>query len=156
MSEETDTTTEEQPEAAANAQEQEQQEDAPEAFDAARAQEKIRKLNSEAKNLRERAKDAEELKKSDEAKTEQVRTLEAENLRLRMAIKTGLPETLANRLQGGTEEELLKDAEELLDLLGGKKPPTDQPRERLRGGGDPTQGSDPTLSADFAERMFKN
>jgi hypothetical protein len=127
-----------------------------EQFDAERAREKLRRINSENRNLRERAKKAEEAAKDGAEKGERLTALEAENLRLRVAVKHGLPENLAKRLSGGTEEEMLADAEELLELLGGKKPPTNQPRERLRGGGDPTAAADETADLDkFAEAIFR-
>lgn len=126
-------------------------------FDAAAATAKIRKANQEAKNLRDRAKNAEQEAAANKEGAEKVPALEAEIMRLRIALKHGLPENLAKRLSGDTEEELLADAEELLSMFpGGKQPPTQQPRERLRGGGDPTgQQSDPTVdSRKFAESIF--
>lgn len=128
-----------------------------EPFDADRAREKIRKANSEAVALRKRAKEAEEKATANADAGEKVTALEAEILRMRVALKHGLPESLAKRLTGTTEEELLADAEELLNLFGGKKPPTQQPKESLRGGGDPTREADPTADVDkFAESIFKN
>lgn len=127
-----------------------------EQFDADKAREKLRKINSENRNLRERAKKAEDAAKNSAETGERLTALEAENLRLRVAVKHGLPENLAKRLSGGTEEEMLADAEELLELLGGRKPPTNQPRERLRGGGDPTAATDETADLDkFAEAIFR-
>lgn len=136
--------------------ENEAPEDDREAFDADKARERLRKLNSEAKNLRERAKKAEETAKQNADSSEKVTALEAELLRYRVAVKHGLPENLAKRLTGTTEEELLADAEDLLELIGGKKPPTQQPKERLRGGGDPTQAGDDTEDLDkFAAGIFR-
>ena len=127
-----------------------------ETFDAEKAREKLRKVNSENRNLRERAKKAEQKAQETAGNGEKLTALEAENLRLRVAVKHGLPENLAKRLSGSTEEELLADAEELLDLMGGKKPPTNQPKEKLRGGGDPTQAVDESQDVDkFAEEMFR-
>lgn len=128
-----------------------------EAFDAERAREKIRKLNSESKNLRKRTAEAEAKAKDADGKDERLTALEAENLRLRVGVKHGLPEALIKRLSGTTEEEILQDAEELMDLFGSKKPPTNQPRPKLRGGGDPTQEPDDTGDLDkFAEKVFRN
>lgn len=129
-----------------------------EAFDADKAREKIRKANSEARNLRKRAADAEAKAKEAGENGEKVTALEAENLKLRVALKHGLPENIAKRLQGTTEEELLEDAEELMGAFETRKPPTNQPREKLRGGGNPTVepsliDSDPDK---FAERIFKD
>ena len=127
-------------------------------FDAAKAQEKIRKINSEARNLRKRATDAEAIAESAKGSVERVTALEAENMRLRIGVKHGLPEALVKRLTGTTEEEILQDAEELMDLFGGKKPPTNQPKEKLRGGGDPTQPQTEDIDDvdKFAERIFRN
>ena len=126
-------------------------------FDAEKAREKIRKINSEARKLRERTKAAEEKAKGSEEKDSRLTALEAENLRLRVGVKHGLPEALIKRLSGGTEEEILKDAEELMELFGSKKPPTNRPKESLRGGTDPTESADELGDLDkFAEKMFRN
>lgn len=125
-------------------------------FDADKARDKIRKLNSEAKNLRERAKKADEAEKNATDAAQENSTLKAENLRLKVAIKAQLPAEIAERLRGDTEDELLEDAEKLLTLVGGKRPPSDQPREQLRGGGDPTAPVEETDPDKIAERMFRN
>jgi hypothetical protein len=125
-------------------------------FNADKAREKIRKINSENKNLRERATKAEQQAKENADNGERLTALEAENLRLRIGVKHGLPESLVKRLSGSTEEELLQDAEELMELFKGKSVPTNQPKERLRGGGDPTQEADPTADLDkFAAEAFR-
>lgn len=129
-------------------------------FDAAAAAERIRKKNRENANLRKRAKDAEASAAANKDAAEKTPALEAENLRLRVALKYGLPENLAKRLTGTTEEELLEDAQELLELTGTKRktPPTDQPKQRLRGGGDPTETpvDETTNSQKFAASIFDN
>lgn len=112
--------------------------DEQEPFDTDRALEKIKKLNSEARSLRERAKAAEKAAEESGGVAERVPELEAENLRLRVALTHGLPVELAGRLKGGTEEELLADAETLLSLFETKRAPTNRPQDILRGGGDPT------------------
>jgi hypothetical protein len=135
--------------------EQESEQEAP-SFDADKAREKIRKLNSESKNLRERAVKAEQRAKENAGNGERLTALEAENLRLRIGVKHGLPESLVKRLSGSTEEELLQDAEELMELFKGKTVPSNQPKERLRGGGDPTAEADPTADLDkFAAEAFR-
>ncbi|MPZ13766.1 MAG: hypothetical protein GEU73_04980 [Chloroflexi bacterium] len=131
-----------------------------EILDLPRAKEKIAKANSEAANLRKRLKEAEaaegrlkeieDAKKSDlEKAAEKTKSLEdkatkaeTDLLRLRVALRKGLTETQAKRLIGSTEEELEADADELLESFkpssdGGKGGPNR--RERLKGGGDPTE-----------------
>lgn len=126
-------------------------------FDAEKAREKIRKINSEARQLRERTKVAEEKAKGSEEKDSRLTALEAENLRLRVGVKHGLPEALIKRLSGATEEEILKDAEELMELFGSKKPPTNRPKENLRGGIDPTENAEDIGDLDkFSEKIFRN
>ena len=129
-------------------------------LDTDKSLEKIRKLNSEAAALRKRAKEAEEKAKSAEGSTERVTALESENMRLRVAVKLNgaLPQDLIERLRGDTEEEMIEDAEKLLAHFEGKKPPTNQPQVKLRGGGNPAVetsliDSDPDK---FAENIFKN
>ena len=77
----------------------------------------IKKKNSEARNLRERAKKA-------EAELEQVSDYKAmyeaevaKNLRMKVAHEFNLPAELAARLQGDSEEELTADAEKLMSLF---------------------------------------
>lgn len=154
---ETEETEVEAPEVATEEAEETETEEVEETFDAAKSLEKIRKLNSEAAGLRKRAKDAESKAKDASDKGERVTALEAENLRLRIGVKHGLPESLVKRLSGATEEEMLQDAEELMKLFGSKAPPTNQSKVKLRGGGDPTQEPDGLDDPDkFAERMFRN
>lgn len=109
-------------------------------FDRGRAEEKIRKANAEAANLRKRlkeleplaakAKDLEDATKSDieratgeaAAATSRADKAEGELLRLRVAIRKGLTETQAKRLIGTSEEELEADADDLLASFSPKKP----------------------------------
>lgn len=106
-------------------------EDEPDApFDKERALRKIQKLNSEHKNLRARAQEAEsKAKGSDElARTNQEQA--SKILRLEVALKHGLPANLVGRLNGSTEEELLADAEELMGLFVAKEPPSQAPKRK--------------------------
>lgn len=106
-------------------------------FDANKALEKIKKLNSEAKNLRSAKKAAEDKAAAAGDAADRVQTLEAENLRLRVGARNGLPDELIDRLKGDTEEEILKDAEALLELITPKGAPSHRPKPSLRGGGEP-------------------
>lgn len=152
-----ETITDEAQEAEVEATEAEDTDAEESGFDPEKAREKIRKINSENRNLRKRAADAEAKAKDADGKDERLTALEAENLRLRVGVKHGLPEALIKRLSGTTEEEILQDAEEIMELFGSKKPPTQQPREKLRGGGDPTAQPDDMADLDkFAEKMFRN
>jgi hypothetical protein len=125
-------------------------------FDPSKALEKIRKLNSEAANLRKRVKDAEGKAAGTDEKETRIKALEAENLRIRIGARHGLPDTLIDRLKGDTEDEILADAEKLLELVSSsKRPPTAKPAERLRGGGDPTTEPEETDISKIGERMFR-
>ena len=93
-------------------------------FDPARAMDKIRKANSEARAQRDRAKAAEDAKAAAEDKVkvaeqaaQRVPDLEAKLLRAEVALELGLPAALAKRLLGATREELLADAEELMSTV---------------------------------------
>jgi hypothetical protein len=125
-------------------------------FDPEKAREKIRKINSENRTLRERAKKAETKAQEAEGKGEQLTKLEAENMRLRIAVKHGLPESLVKRLSGTTEEEILQDAEELMELVGGRKPPTQQSKEKLRTPGSQTSSAGEIDYDKLAERALRN
>lgn len=129
-------------------------EDAP--FDSARALAKIRKLNSENKNLRDAKKAAEGKAAGNDEKDTRIQALEAENLRIRIGARHGLPDELIDRLRGSTEDEILADAEKLLALVSvPKAPPTRQPREALRGGGNPSAPTEETDVSKIGERMFR-
>ena len=113
------------------------EDDRDEAWDPERARRKIAKVNSENRTLRERATKA----------ASSVDELSAANLRLEVGYELGLPLAIAKRLQGSTREEMLTDAETLVDLVAGKRPPaTQRPAERLRGGGEPDEAPEPDLS----------
>lgn len=156
-------TTEEQQPAEAEEQTTEPQEGAEgeqpgdgDRFDPDKALEKIRKLNSENKNLRESKKAAEQKAAGADELTTRVKALEAENLRIRIGAKHGLPEELINRLQGDTEEEILADAEKLLDLVSVRKaPPSRRPTENLRGGTEPATEPEERDLDKLASRMFR-
>lgn len=135
--------------------EETEEESEEETVDVEKVRDKLRKLNSEARKLRERTKSAEDKAKDAEGKDTRITTLEAENLRLRVGVKHGLPEALIKRLSGTTEEEILKDAEELMELFGSKKPPTNRPSEKLRGGGDPTNEPEERDLDKLAQDIFR-
>lgn len=145
-------TTEQEPQEGA---EQDDSKDEGGDFDATKALEKIRKLNSENKNLREAKKVAEEKAAGSDEKDKRVLALEAEVRRVRIGAKHGLPEELIDRLRGDTEEEILADAETLLALVARRTPPTGKPTEHLRGGGGQPAEPDETDPDKIAERMFR-
>lgn len=122
-------------------------------FDAARALEKIRKLNSENKNLREAKKAAEEKAASTDEKDQRIKALEANLLRVRIGGRYGLPDELIDRLKGDTEEEVLQDAERLLAVVTGRKVPTPRPQEALRGGTEPNVEVEETDPRKLAARI---
>lgn len=96
------------------------------AWDPKRALAKIAKVNREAQAQRERAKTAEARAKEAEDKLtpaqQRIAALEAENLRIRLAHEWGLPDELADRLQGSTKEELAEDAARLMQVLTAAQP----------------------------------
>lgn len=110
-------------------------------FDAKRARRTIDRLRRERNAARKKA--AEGTENSPESKA-----LKAENMRLKVALSTGLDADLADRLRGDTEDELLEDAQKLLDRFypENKKPEPRQPKPAPRGGARP--GADPELTAD--------
>lgn len=75
-----------------------------------------------------------------------------ENLRLRVALRTGLDEDLADRLRGKTEDELVADAEKLIERLSPSKKLDDRtPRPKLRGGTKPDK--EPELSSEDVVKL---
>lgn len=124
-------------------------------FDPDKAAGRIRKLQSEAKNLRERAKAAEEKVSDVETLQRTTADLTAENLRLKVGYSLGLPLALAERLRGSTEEELIADADELVKIAGARPQVTRKPVEALRGGGAPEQEPEERDLDKIGSRMFR-
>ena len=96
-------------------------------WDRERALSKIRKTNAENKRLRERSKKAEEESKKLPDLEARNRELESRLLRMEVAAELGIPKSIADRLNGGTREEVLADAEELLALIGPAAPKQRKP-----------------------------
>lgn len=110
-------------------------------FDPKRARRTIDRLRGELK--------AEKAKKTAPKDTAESKRLGQENLRLRVALKAGLDDDLADRLRGETEDELLADAQKLLDRFypeEKEKAKPRQPQTRLKGGAKPNE--EPELTAD--------
>lgn len=127
-----------------------------ETFDPARALKKLRKQNREIAALRARTKEAEEKVTTTEAdKDKEISALQSELLKERIGRKTGLPEEIVTRLQGDTEEEMLKDAESFLELFQTSSPPSSRPKEKLRGGSKPDSEPEEIDVDRIAERMFR-
>jgi hypothetical protein len=111
----------------------------------------VEKLNREKKDL--------------EDKLAKAGTDSAEVLRLRVALAKGLTEAQAKRLLGSTEEELSKDADELVASFGGngKKDESDEsddgdvsrkPRGRHNPGDpDPSAGAELVVNADALAKI---
>ena len=102
-----------------------------ESWDADRARAKIAKANAEAKALRERAKTAEQKAASAEDTARENADLKAQLLRAQVALEVGLPPALASRLQGGTREEIVADADALIKLVAPKAPGSRKPSNRV-------------------------
>lgn len=124
------------------------------AWDPQRAKEKIRKLNQEIQSTK--AKLAEAPKADDvAAKDKRITDLEAATLRYEIALDLGLPKEIASRLQGKDRDEMVADAEKLMELIAPTKGPASQrPAEHLRGGGQPGREPEETDLKKLGERMF--
>lgn len=132
-------------------------EDKDEAWDPERARRKIGKVNSENKALRERVTKAEEKVAGVDELTTENGGLKATVLQLEVGYELGLPLAIAKRLQGSNREEMLADAEALVELVApAKKPATRRPAENLRGGGAPEEATEETDVVKIGARMFKN
>lgn len=157
---EQDTITEDAPEATADETAADQT-DAPEAeetdaqWDPERAKRKIAKLNSEAANLRKRLNEAPKAEDA-AAKDKRITDLESATLRYEIALDLGLPKEIAARLQGADRDEMVADAEKLLELLApAKRPATRKPTEALRGGLEPDSEPEETDLSKLGARMFR-
>jgi signal recognition particle GTPase len=158
MSDEDTTQETEAPEAEEQATETEtdapEAEDKDEQWDPERAKRKIAKLNSEAANLRKRLNEAPKAEDA-AAKDKRITDLESAALRYEVALDLGLPKEIASRLQGKDRDEMVADAEKLLELLApAKRPATRKPTEALRGGLDSDTEPEETDLKKLGERMF--
>lgn len=118
---------------------------------------KLKKIEDEGKSETERLTAAQQTaeRERDEARNEA--------LRMRVGVRKGLTETQAKRLVGANEDELEKDADELVATFAPKKEENGErkqppPRERLRSGSQPAaeQAEDPKKIAEsiLKERVF--
>lgn len=113
-------------------------------WDQDRAMRKIRKINAENRQLRERAKKAEDDKqKSTSDLTRENADLKARLVRTEVAAELGLPASLAGRLQGTTRDEVVADAEELLKALGPRAPRQQNPKNSFGEGHGKKGGAGP-------------
>lgn len=140
-------------------QEDESDDEADGDFDRERVLRKIKKINSENRNLRQREKDAEERAKQAEDKSEQVQALEASNARYEALADNGLPLKLAKWISATEPDQILEQAEELLSLGAADRqaPPTDAPREKSsRVRNQAAQGDEIGNLDDFAKSIYSN
>ena len=138
-----------------DAEQESPEDDRDAAWDPERAKRKISKVNSENRALRERATAAEQKAASVDDLTKENGGLKATVLQLEVGYELGLPLAIAKRLQGSTREEMLADAEALVDLVAPtRKPATRKPTETLRGGLEPDQEPEETDTKKLGERMF--
>lgn len=129
-------------------------------FDPDRARRTIEKLRAEKKDAAEKARkaaeEAEQAKKGAGESSGRIAELEKALLRERVGRRLGLPDALVDRLKGSTEDEIVADAEQLVDLVSSPKATARKPVEKLRpGGGDPDSEPEETDTRKLAERMFR-
>jgi len=122
-----------------------------------------RKHEASAKSNADKAREFDRLSESQKSEQERLNervaaaeraAAEAETkaLRYEVAAERGLTAAQAKRLTGATREEMLADADDLLESFGGagKRPPSQKPTENLRGGGDPDDEPEETDPAKLA------
>lgn len=105
-------------------------EEKPRAEIPAEVEKALKKANKEAESLRLKLKEIEDKDKSEveklreelEAAKRDADTARKDALRLKVGTAKGLPEKVAARLQGDTEEEMAADADSLLEELKPGKP----------------------------------
>jgi hypothetical protein len=150
-------TEEQQQNTDATTEQESPEDDSNQAWDPERAMRKISKVNSENKALRDRATKAEEKAKSADDLTKENGGLKATVLQLEVGYELGLPMAIAKRLQGSTREEMLADAEALVELVSPakKQPATRRPTEALRGGLEPDKEPEETDLSKLGARMFR-
>lgn len=114
---------------------------------------KVKQFEDSTKSEQEKAAEAAQ------AAQQQAEAATREAARLRIALKKGLTETQAKRLVGDTEEDLEKDADDLLssfkddDSSGDDDGARRTPKPRLRPGAAPSAEPDETDPAKLAEQV---
>lgn len=142
----------------------------PGAEDIAALKAALKKANDEAAASRHKLKEIEDRDKSEGEKLadrvasaeKRAADAEARALRLEVAAAKGLTAGQAKRLAGATREELEADADELLADFApaprgeeDKPTPGSRPKERLRGGGDPTEEPEETDPRKLAAQVSR-
>lgn len=107
---------------------------------------RIKSLEGELSTLRAE-KEAQEKTLAERNQT--IRAYESRSVKQRIAREVGLPIELAERLQGETEEDYRKDAEQLIGAVGSTRRAQPLATQEVRGG---TDGSKAALRA-LAERL---
>lgn len=128
-------------------------------FDREKVLNKVRKLNSENRNLRKAKKEAEEKASKAGEDSERVQALEAVNTRYETLAEHDLPLKIAKWISATDPEGILEQAEELLSLgdRGRKGPPSDTPKERINSSRVSAQQVDEIGDLDdFAEQIYKD
>jgi hypothetical protein len=127
------------------------------------AEKALADLQSQLKQLQDKDKSEADKLRDDVARLTKERDDHATKaLRLEVATAKGLTAAMAKRLAGSTREELESDADELLaDFApagggdGDKPTPGSRPKERLRGGGDPTEEPEETDPRKLAAQISR-
>lgn len=126
-------------------------------WDPEKAKRLIGNLREDKRKQQERAAAAEKKAASVDDLTRERDTLATHNLRLQVALDLGLPREIATRLQGKDRDEMVADAEQLLELLApAKRPATRRPAEALRTAAAPDNEPEVTDPNKIAARMFRN
>lgn len=139
-------------------QDQDDQDDEQE-FDRDSILDKLRKKNSENRNLRRAKKEAEEKAEKAGKDSERVQVLEAVNTRYETLAENDLPLKLAKWIDATDAEGILEQAEEILSLgdSGVTPPPTDTPKERVKKNRKVVAPVDEIGDLDeFAAKIYKN
>lgn len=143
----------------AEVDEQDHDEEDDQGFDRERVLNKLRKLNSENRNLRKAKKEAEAKAEQAGADSERVQALEAVKARYETLGDNNLPLKLAKWIDATEPDEILEQAEEILSLgeRGVTPPPTDTPKERVkRNRKQVTQVDEIGDLDDFAAKIYKD
>lgn len=129
-------------------------------FSPNKAYRRIREQARSIEQLKKAAQDAEQNAKRNansvvDDLTKERDSIAQENLRLSVGYELGLPLALAKRLSGGTREELIADAEELVKIAGGGPVRPRKPVEALRAGGEGDREPEETDLQKIGARMFR-
>lgn len=104
--------------------------------DYAELQSKVSSYNDERESFEKQIKELQEKTSSIDTLTQRNKQLETDSLKVKVALKNGIPFEMASRLSGDDEESLSKDAQNMAMFMQNKSPMLRDPESKAKEQGD--------------------